>query len=200
MPVTPTDAGKTVNLLDLLQQEFGAVHAVHRLDRDTSGVVLFARNADMKRLLETAFRDHAIQKTYVALVRGVPREQGERDTYLKLIERGKGWEKWGTGKGQGALQAITTWRLKEQFGSIASLMQVQPQTGRTHQIRVHFAEMGHPLLGDRIYGDRQEPIAVSRHQLHAATLKMPFGGNSRMFRAPMPQDMKQAIAALKQQS
>ena len=115
MPVTPTDAGKTVNLLSLLQDAYGEVHAVHRLDQDTSGVVLFARDENMKRLLETAFRDHAVQKPYLALVRDVPRERGERDTYLKLIERGKGWERWGTGKGQGAVQAVTTWQMKRIF-------------------------------------------------------------------------------------
>jgi RluA family pseudouridine synthase len=200
LPVTPDDAGRKWNLRDLLQKHFGGlVIAVHRLDADTSGAVIFARSEKTARRLEEAFREHQVKKTYLALVRGHPRESGEFRSYLVKQTSQKGQERWASGRGKEAREAITTWKVQERLGSFASLVEVQPRTGRYHQIRIHFSEMGHPIYGDRQYGDRQDPIHVTRHLLHAWTVEVPHpsGEGFLTFKTPFPADFSEAIKLLK---
>lgn len=198
LPVTATDAGKGPHLVGLLREHFGeTVEAAHRLDADTSGLVLLARDPAMLAHLQRCFQEHRVQKSYLALVRGVPKDRGERSSYLLLQEKGTGYERWGTGKGRGALQAITTWQVEERFKKTAALVRIEPKTGRTHQIRVHFAEMGHPLVGDRVYGDRRDPVFASRHLLHAAQIAVPGpDGTERRFRSRLPEDFRQVMEQL----
>jgi len=174
LPVTPVEGPKSWSLQDILGQSLpGTIIPVHRLDADTSGIVLFAKHEKMARALEELFREHLIQKTYHAIVRGHPRESGERRSYLIKVDSGKGYERWKSGKGPDAREATTTWEVETRLGHYASLVKIKPLSGRYHQIRIHFSEMGHPIYGDRIYGDRQDPIHVSRHLLHASVLNMP---------------------------
>ncbi len=126
---------------------------MHRIDADTSGIVLFAKQEKVARRLEEAFRDHEVHKTYLAIVRGHPRPSGEHRSYLVQTGKGQGFEHWESGHGADARAAVTTWEVIEQLGTYGALVKVQPKTGRHHQIRIHFSEMGHPLYGDRRHGD-----------------------------------------------
>lgn len=191
LPVTATDDKRRWHLHRVLQDEFGRLFEVHRLDADTSGVVLFARTEKRALELQGMFKEHQIKKAYKAIVRGVPKEKGERKTYIRCLEKQPGFEKWGTSKGPDAREAMTTWKLENRLGKYASLMHVEPQTGRYHQIRIHFSEMGHPLFGDRLYGDRQDPVHCSRHMLHASRIIIPAGKDTIDIHCPLPEDFKQ---------
>jgi len=200
LPVTPDDAGRKWNLEALIKAHFGGlVIAVHRLDADTSGTVLFARTQQVARHLENAFREHLVKKTYLALVRGHPRESGEYRSYLVKQKSQKGQERWASGRGSNAREAITTWKVQERVSTFASLVEVKPKTGRYHQIRIHFSEMGHPIYGDRQYGDRQDPIHVTRHLLHASEAEFPHpsGSGSITLKTPFPADLSEAMKLLR---
>lgn len=200
LPVTPDDAGRKWNLEALIRKRFGGlVIAVHRLDADTSGAVLFARSEKSARWLEDAFREHHVQKTYLALVRGHPRDTGEYRSYLVKRASQKGQERWASGRGSDAREAITTWKVQERIGDFASLVEVLPKTGRYHQIRIHFSEMGHPIYGDRQYGDRQDPIHVTRHLLHAWMVELPHpsGSGTITLKTPFPEDLSEAMKLLR---
>lgn len=199
LPVTPTDGPKSWSLYDILKAQFGELHAVHRLDADTSGIVLFARTELMAKRLEAMFRDHAVHKTYHAIVRGHPPEAGERRSYLVKVESRRGFEKWMSGRGADAREAVTAWRVAERLGRYASLVEVEPRTGRHHQIRIHFSEMDFPLYGDRIYSDRQDPVHCMRHMLHASRVRLPHpaGGPSIDIQAPLPAEFAEAAIALR---
>lgn len=190
LPVTPTDATKSWSLLDILKQRFDPIIPVHRIDADTSGIVLFARAERTARRLEEAFRDHQVRKTYMAIVRGHPRERGEHRSYLVQKGKGQGFETWESGHGQDARAAITTWEVVERLGQFGSLVRVEPKTGRHHQIRIHFAEIGHPLYGDRRHGDRRDPVQAPRHMLHAWRLVCPHPSGTGELRvtAPVPRE------------
>lgn len=198
LPVTPTDGPKSWSLFDILKAHYGELHAVHRLDADTSGIVLFARTPLMAERLEAMFRDHAVKKTYLAIVRGHPPEAGERRSYLVKVESRRGFEKWESGRGADAREAVTTWKLLERLGRYASLMEIEPKTGRHHQIRIHFSEMDFPLYGDRIYSDRRDPVHCTRQLLHASRIELPHpaGGHAIKLVAPLPQDFVQAASEL----
>jgi len=201
LPVTPTDAAKSWSLLDILKASpLGAgIIPVHRIDADTSGVVLFARHERVARQLEESFREHLVQKTYLAIVRGHPRDSGEYRSYLVQKEKGQGFETWASGHGADARGATTTWTVLEKLGAYGSLVKVQPKTGRHHQIRIHFAEMGHSLYGDRRHGDRRDPIQAPRHMLHAWKVEVPdpAGGDKIHITAPKPREFDALAEALK---
>ncbi len=196
LPVTPTDAAKSWSLLDILKAALGPeIIPVHRIDADTSGIVLFARKEKVARTLETAFRDHLVKKTYLAIVRGHPRDKGEHRSYLvqQEKEKGQGFETWASGHGADAREAITTWEVVEHLGSFGALVRVQPKTGRHHQIRIHFAEIGNPLYGDLRHGDRRDPTQAPRHMLHAWRIELPhpMSGEPVRITAPVPREFDQ---------
>ena len=198
LPVTPTDGPKSWSLLDILKAEIGELYPVHRLDADTSGIVLFARTKMVAERLEKLFRDHEVQKTYLAIVRGHPRETSTHRSYLVKVEAHKGFEKWQSGRGPEAREAVTTWEVLERLGQYGSLVKVEPKTGRYHQIRIHFSELGYSLYGDRLYGDRRDPIHATRHLLHAARVLLPHptGGPNLDIECRLPQDMREAMERL----
>ncbi|MBA2481803.1 MAG: hypothetical protein H0V44_14155, partial [Planctomycetes bacterium] len=203
LPVTPTEGPKSWSLLDILKPEFARdgrlLIPVHRLDADTSGIVLMATEERVARILEEQFHDHVVKKQYLALVRGHPRDTGSRRSYLVKVESRKGFEKWQSGRGADAREAVTTWTVEERIGSYASRVLVEPETGRYHQVRIHFSEMGHPLYGDRLYGDRQDPIHVSRHLLHASRVMLPNpkGGRDLDIRSRTPREFTEAEEQLR---
>lgn len=200
LATTPTDATKSWSLLDILKSQFDPLIPVHRIDADTSGVVLFAREEKLARALEERFREHQVHKTYLAIVRGHPREKGEHRSYLIQREKGQGFERWASGKGTDARAAITTWEVVERLGQFGSLVKVQPKTGRHHQIRIHFAEMGHPLYGDRQHGDRRDPVQAPRHMLHAWKLDTthPVHGFAPIrITAPVPKEFDELAARIR---
>ena len=152
---------------------------VHRLDKDTSGVLIVARNQKTFEYLKNLFQTHQIKKTYLALVWGrVTPKSG-------LIEKPLGLKS-GTTKRTVHVQnakmvkeAKTLYRVKTYFENY-TLLEVEPLTGRTHQIRVHLASIGHPIVGDNLYGKKPAPAGLSRMFLHAESLELTLPTGSRL--------------------
>lgn len=205
LAVTPQDGPKSWSLLDILKASPVGTSAgvelfpVHRLDADTSGIVLFAKDQPTATRLEAMFRDHAVIKTYQAIVRGHPREDGMHRSYLIKVAARQGFEKWRSGRGDNAREAITTWTVEQRLGKYGSLLKVIPKTGRYHQIRIHMSELGHSLYGDRLYGDRLDPVHVNRHLLHACEIHLPNPGSGPelKIKCPLPQDMVKAMEQIR---
>jgi 23S rRNA pseudouridine1911/1915/1917 synthase len=171
---------------------------VHRLDKDTSGLIVFAKDDSAYFNLVKQFKEREVVKHYMALVYGnLTRDYGEISIAIgrSMSERKKMSIKTRKGK-----VAITQFEVVKRFKN-ASLIKVKPITGRTHQIRVHLAAFGHPILGDRTYGKKtgiklgQKMINFNRQMLHAYSLKFkhPVTGQPLELIAPMPEDMKKAI-------
>ncbi len=154
---------------------------VHRLDKDTSGVMVIALTQDYFEYLKKLFADHAITKTYLAIVRGkVP---GAGGIINKPIGITSGTTKRSTRSSKMAKEAVTEYEIIEQFErhhQWFSLLRVRPQTGRTHQIRVHLASRGWPVVGDPLYGGKQNYRLASRLMLHARTIAFDVVPGKRM--------------------
>ena len=171
---------------------------VHRLDKDTSGVMVVARTEQALRSLSMQFKNRIVRKRYLALVSGV-------------IKKGSGTIEAGLGRHVKerkkisvhtlkAREAITMYTVKERFKT-ATLIEVEIKTGRTHQIRVHAAHIGHPVLGDRVYGSPRSGMhdMVPRQMLHAESLSLlhPDTGHPMTFSTPPPRDMANIIEQLR---
>lgn len=162
---------------------------VHRLDKDTTGALLLAKNIQVRDELMALFAARAIEKEYLALVDGViSQNEGTIDNYLAKKGSFQGQTIWGaSSRGD---HAVTHWKVLAR-GPAETLVSCKPLTGRTHQIRVHMAEMGHPLLIDRQYASRfRSKVFASRPLLHAYRLKFLFRGESIDVTCPLPQDLK----------
>lgn len=177
---------------------------VHRLDKDTSGVLLLARDAAAARFLTAAFKGKEVRKTYWAAVAGVPRKlQGRID--LPLVKQlGNTGEKMSVDPAAGK-EAVTLFRLAAQCRGDAAWLVLRPLTGRTHQLRAHCAALGHPILGDGKYGGRQAFLAANkaspalqRLQLHAQEVALPHPADGTTLRiaAPLPPHMVESWALL----
>jgi 23S rRNA pseudouridine1911/1915/1917 synthase len=169
---------------------------VHRLDKDTSGVMVLARNPAAKKMLQEQFAGREVAKTYLVLVQGTPRAA---EAVVKLpIGRSSSRPTSRTVKKEGK-EATTRYKLIERFSGY-SLIEAHPETGRTHQIRVHFRHIGHPVAGDVVYGDRRRPRGLGRQFLHATSLtfKMP-SGVQKTFTSPIPPDLQAFLDQLKKQ-
>ena len=176
------------------------VRAVHRIDRETSGLVVFARNVPAGRILAEQFRLHTTHRRYLALVVG----RMGRGTIRSHLLRDRGDGRRGSVEGEEGKLAVTHVAPVEHFGDAYTLMECRLETGRTHQIRIHMAESGHPLCGERVYaaprrdGPRDESRAP-RVMLHAAELGFvhPVSGEELRFTSPLPADIKQVLASLR---
>ncbi len=175
------------------------VGVVHRLDRDTSGAIAFARTREALVFLQERFRAHAIEREYVALVEGSPPASGTLEDALagdgeairRRVARG----------GERGRRAVTRYRVIERLSG-ASLVSVELETGRTHQIRIHFAHAGHPVLGDRVYRPPAlppPPLLAPRQMLHARRLGFPHPAGTGWVRveSPIPEDFARATASLR---
>ncbi|MBU0715171.1 MAG: RluA family pseudouridine synthase [Verrucomicrobia bacterium] len=172
---------------------------VHRLDRDTSGIMVVAKSDRALTGLMNQFKQRTIHKNYVALVWGHPNPV--RGTIETLIGRHRADRKKMSVQPKTGRAAVTHYELSERFGDI-SLVRIRLETGRTHQIRVHMAHRGHSIVGDAQYGSRSSrslPMPVGRQMLHAATLAFthPVTGKSLTFTAPWPADLKALVTALR---
>jgi len=177
---------------------------VHRLDRDTSGLILVAKSEKARRTLQRQFKDRQVRKAYLALVDGhlqpacgrieapIGRDPNHRQRMAVLA---------------GGREAITEYHVLEQFakrlGPAAGdycLLEAEPATGRTHQIRVHLASIGHPVVGDTVYGRRRSRLAVPRQFLHARRIgfKHPSTGQRLELEAPLPDDLAEILEMLRQ--
>ena len=183
-------------LAGLLKQVFPALWVVHRLDRETSGVIVFARTAEAHRALNAQFEGRLVQKDYHALVAGLPaRERIDLRMPLRANVGRKHRTVVDEKEGKPAHTAV---RVLERFeGALpAALVEAQPHTGRTHQVRVHLAAAGHPLLGDALYGG---PAGIiERAALHARRLRIahPVTLEELTFEAQYPEDFLRAMESL----
>ena len=168
---------------------------VHRLDRETSGVLVFAKTPQAHAMLKEAFQNHDAQKTYLAFIYGVPKERkgiinfpigrSNKDFRLRSAQP----------KAKGILRdALTRWEIVSDNGT-HSLIKAMPETGRTHQIRVHMKAIHHPIVGDSLYAPKQKAdLGFSRLGLHAWKLEIHLSdGASKVLTAPVPEDMAQAM-------
>ena len=163
---------------------------VHRLDRDTSGVVILAKDSETQRVLRRQFQDRKTHKTYVAVVEGRPKLDAaridlpiardyKRPTTFLVAPGGK--------------ESETFYRVLESDG-MHSLVELKPTTGRTHQLRVHMKYLGHPIVGDMIYGNE----AAARLMLHAKALEITLpGGERRVFEAAVPKEFAEMLTAVR---
>jgi len=185
-------------LIDWLKQQLGRVWVVHRLDRDTSGVIVLARTAEVHRALNIAFDARDVHKVYHAIVIGAPgwdelridlplRPDGDR-RHRTVIDRARG------------KPAVTQGRVLERFAQ-HTLIEARPETGRTHQIRAHLAALDLPLAGDVLYGGKDAASLIQRTALHAHSIKFthPVTQASLQLSAPYPEDFAVTLAQLRGQ-
>ncbi len=207
----PLPEANAITLVDWLLKKFQELAAVgmpdrpgivHRLDKDTSGLMVIPRNNFAHTRFGELFKSRYMQKTYVAVVKGQPKDEGiisypiarhptmkNRMTHIDAAMAAK-WRI--TGRA-----STTYYRVMERFND-AALVEVKPVTGRTHQIRVHFAAIGHPLLGDTVYGVTSK--LISRQALHAASLAFAFENEAFSVHEPIPADMQALVETLRNRS
>jgi 23S rRNA pseudouridine1911/1915/1917 synthase len=173
---------------------------VHRLDKETSGLILLAKNERAHRWLQDQFRLRKVDKTYLALVDGKPptpsgrveahvgRDPSHRKR-MAIVSKSRGRE------------AVSEYKTVESFRH-HTLLEFHPLTGRTHQIRLHCAFLGCPIVGDQVYGRKKSSVEISRHFLHAYRLKLVLPGENqtRLFEAALPVELEQALASLRAES
>lgn len=177
---------------------------VHRLDKDTSGVIAMAKNDAAHLSLSKQFHDRTVEKIYLAIILGkMPKPSGTIDSSIARNPKMRTKMKGGAADGR---KAATEWKVIEAFDG-ASLISLKPLTGRTHQIRVHLSEMGRPVAGDKTYGDKNRIKSISntsvraalskldRQALHAhrLTVNHPRTGERMIFISPLPDDMKTVL-------
>jgi len=169
---------------------------VHRLDKDTSGCIVVAKTTAARVSLEAQFKGRTVGKTYLAVVHGVPSADRTIDAPIGRDPRHR--KRFRTNAPR-SRAAETRFRVVERLSS-AALLEVSIRTGRTHQIRVHLASVGHPVVGDDLYaGRRGRRIRFSRQALHAAELRVrhPESGELLVIRAPLPIDMRELLDRLR---
>ncbi|MEK7100009.1 MAG: RluA family pseudouridine synthase [Patescibacteria group bacterium] len=186
--------GETQRLPD--GTEIARPGVVHRLDRDTSGVLVFAKTPEAHAHLKSVFQNREAKKTYLAFIYGVPKERkgtiefsigrSRKDFRLRSAQP----------KARGTMrEAITRYEVVSDIGT-HSLLKVMPETGRTHQIRVHLKAIHHPVVCDPLYAPNQKcDLGFGRLGLHAYSLDIPLMSGERMLiSAPIPEDLKPALA------
>jgi 23S rRNA pseudouridine1911/1915/1917 synthase len=212
LPVHPTARYHNNTLTALLRERYGDDRPIlaHRLDSETSGVLLCAKTKEAERALKVMFAKRRIQKLYLAIVKGVP------SPLISRIEAPLGPDKDGPVHVKMAarpdgLPALTEYRVVKDLGD-SSLVECRPRTGRQHQIRAHFAHIGHPIVGDKMYSDDKELFldyleqgmteeieqrtGAKRHLLHAASISFahPITKKEVKVDAPIPDDMAAFLA------
>lgn len=173
---------------------------VHRLDKNTSGLIVLAKNDRSHRWLQDQFRLRKVEKVYLALVDGAPPTPvGRIETAIGRSDRNRGMMAVVIPhKGR---EAISEYRTLEKFAQ-HTLLEVKPFTGRMHQIRLHLEFIGCPVAGDVVYGHKKSTIGAPRHFLHAArlTICLPGDNTASVFEAPLPPELEQVIAQLREMS
>lgn len=214
MLVHPTNISKEKTLVDFLFKKYPEIKkvgddpenrpgVVHRLDKDTSGVIVIARNQKSFEYLKSLFQKHEIKKTYIALV--WDKVDPQKGIINKPIGIKPGTIKHTVHGGRMIKEAITEYevikrlKLTDKTGKeeIFSLVKVMPQTGRTHQIRVHFAAIHHSIIGDPIYGKKGNPFGLERQFLHAQSLEFNTSENKEIkIEADLSDDLKNILNQL----
>jgi 23S rRNA pseudouridine1911/1915/1917 synthase len=173
---------------------------VHRLDKDTSGVMVIAKTDQAHRHLAGQFKHHTITRVYEALTWGVPKK-GHGLIELAIGRDAKERKKF-SARTTNPKESVTQYTVDQRFGRLAARVLLYPKTGRTHQLRVHLTSLGHPILGDPTYGGRKvcavDGVEIPRVMLHARTLGFhhPVSGAVQEFTIPCPPDMERVMQAL----
>jgi 23S rRNA pseudouridine1911/1915/1917 synthase len=172
------------------------IHVVHRIDKETSGLLVYAKSKRAEVALAAQFRAHTVGRTYVCVAHGAVKP-GRIESTL-VTDRGDGLR----GSRPGGKRAVTHVAVVRRLRD-ATLCEVRLETGKTHQIRIHLAEQGHPLVGERVYirdfeNSGRRPLPAQRLLLHAATLGFahPVTAEHLRFDSPLPPDFQSALAAL----
>lgn len=165
------------------------LYAVHRLDKEVSGAIIFAKNETSHKFLNDQFSNQSVHKTYVALTHGIIRDaSGVIDKAIREFGSGRMGVDPKAGK-----PCVTEYRIAERFMDY-TLVKVMPKTGRRHQIRVHFYSIGHPLVGDLRYGDRRVSLGFPRLMLHAEKIGIKLlSGEKVIIEAQIPESFKRVI-------
>ena len=176
---------------------------IHRLDKDTSGILLVAKNDKALEFLQKQFKEREVKKKYLALVAGnLKKEEGVIET---LIGRSPGDRRKqkvylpGEPNAQEKRKAVTEYKVLQRFENY-TLIKVEPKTGRKHQIRTHLAYLGHPIAGDKLYGFKNQPRpeGLKRQFLHASYLKVKLpNGKTKEFKSELPNELKLCLQNLK---
>lgn len=182
-------------LAKMLEEQFGKVWVVHRLDKGTSGVMVFALTAEAHRSLNIQFERHEVEKVYHALVNGIPKWDEKVTKFPLRVNVGHKHRT--VVDDRNGVPAETRFRLLERYQT-AALVEASPMTGRTHQIRVHAYALGYPLVGDILYS-APETNLIARPALHARSLTLthPENGKRLTFQADYPNDLLNAINLLR---
>jgi RluA family pseudouridine synthase len=187
MLVIPTPKRETNTLTDLLNKELDEkgvaanAYPCHRIDRETSGIILYAKGKHFQKLMMDEFKKRAIRKTYIAFVQRIIKKPS--DTIKDpIFNRNKNRRD----------PAVTKYKVLARKNGF-SVVEVEPVTGRTNQIRIHFAGIGHPLLGESVYAFRRDfKLKFKRAALHARAIEFthPATGKRMRFEAPLPKDLE----------
>lgn len=203
------------HLKSVLVSQYGPLWVVHRLDRDTSGVMVLARNAIAHRNLNTQFQDRRVKKSYMALVNGDPAWESilvDQPLSINIGHRNRTVVDLKNGK-----PAVTRFDVHQRFGNF-TLVAASPKTGRRHQIRAHLASLGYPVAGDNLYGGEEsfqntesshnkseslsiKKLLLDRPGLHSKRLELTHPSTNQwvVFEAPYPQDLQIAIDSISAQ-
>jgi RluA family pseudouridine synthase len=181
-------------LVKMLQEQYGKIFIVHRLDKITSGVMVFARDAEIHRALNIQFENHEAQKTYHAILEGNPK--WEEKVAKHPLRANVGHKHRTMVDDRNGKPSETRFRVMKRYQESA-LVEAKPMTGRTHQIRVHAYALGHPLVEDLLYGARDR-YGIPRPMLHAQSLSFthPVSNEKVKFSAPHPADFEEALKIL----
>lgn len=176
---------------------------VHRLDKDTSGVIVVAKNDQSHNSLVDQFKNRTVKKRYLAIVEGSPKT--DSGSFESVIGRDPIDRKKISSKTKSGRESLTFWKVLKRFESTC-FVEAEPKTGRTHQIRVHFSENGYPILADKVYGHKKQrnkllnqiEQKLTRQALHASQIGFshPVTNDWVEFTAPLPEDMEQALDSL----
>lgn len=208
----PDRMGVEFSLKDLLKQKYGQIYTVHRLDKDTSGIIIFAKNETSHKALSALFESREMEKFYLGLVQGqMMNPSGSIDAAI-MEHPGKTTKMMTHVKGK---PSLTDYEVQEQF-RLYSWVRFQIHTGRTHQIRVHMQHIGHSIVCDEIYGDpkpvllssikknfklakvaEEEKPILSRLALHSSQLNFSYEGVAYSLEAPLPKDLRAVLQQLK---
>lgn len=181
-------------LVKILEEQFEKIWVVHRIDKITSGIILFALNPEAHRSLNIQFEKHQVEKKYHAIINAVPKWTEKITKFPLRVNVGHKHRTMVDDRN--GVKAETKFRLLKQYQSSA-LVEAMPMTGRTHQIRVHAYALGHPLVGDVLYSAPESNI-INRPALHAYSLMFthPVTGNKVSFQADYPDDFQTALDKL----
>ena len=200
------------NLIYLIREKhnppYPEANLINRLDRDTSGVIILARDTETLKLMQAAFKENQVQKTYLAVVDGIPNPaKGVIDLPIGKLKSPFGVHRYGVDEEKGKT-AVTHYETIKTYGEQYALLKLQPQTGRTHQLRVHLHAIGHPIVGDKLYhmSDQEfldwvqtrEPLPneqIARQALHCVsnTFVHPHTKRPLTLETPLPQDFQDLL-------